>query len=79
MTRRDYQGPDLDATYQHISERPELDRLDEDAEDVVYATEAEQGEETTENVPIPGEDDEDQQRPLVPGQTTLTEWGVSCE
>ena len=55
MPEREYEGDPLDATEQYITERPELE---EEAEEVAYATDPEPaGETTTENVPIPGEDD----------------------
>lgn len=77
MTMHSYDGPAIDSTYQSITERPELQ---DEADSVVYATDpVDSGEETTEDVPIPGEDDEDVQRPVVPGQTTLSEWGGSDE
>lgn len=66
--RRSYDGPALDATYQHITERPSLDK---EADDVVYATDPEDtGEETTENVPTP----ETPESPAVEGQSTLDDW-----
>lgn len=71
MTTRSYDGPALDATYQYITERPELEK---EAEDVIYATEPEpQGKETAENVPVPDEP-EGVDRPDVEGQTTLDDW-----
>lgn len=73
--RRDYSGGSIDATYQAITERPELD---EEAEQVEYATEPEPtGEERTEGVPNLG-DDQDADRPDVDGQTTLEDWGWSA-
>lgn len=74
MTSRSYDGPALDATYQYITERPELE---DEAEDVVYVTNPEpQGKETTENVPELDETGE-VDRPDVEGQTTLEDWGWS--
>lgn len=70
MSSRNYTGPPIDGGYQHISERPSLE---EQAEDVVYATEKPTGEERTEGVPSIAEDDEPA-RPPVPGQTTIGEW-----
>ncbi len=83
MSKREYRGSPVDATYQHITERPALEDTDTDADtdvvdSVVYATDPEPaGEVTTTDVPILSDDDQDdeQQRPLVPGQTTLVEWG----
>lgn len=56
MSNVSYDGPPLDMTMQHISERPALrNRLDEEAEQVVYATDPEQsGEETTTIINAPG-------------------------
>lgn len=67
--KRAYDGPTLDATYQHISERPAA--IGRDGE-TVYATEAEPvGKERTENVPVP------EPRPSSDreGQTTFSDWG----
>ncbi|WP_254766524.1 hypothetical protein [Salinilacihabitans rarus] len=73
--RRSYAGDAIDASYQYITERPELD---EEAEDVVYATEPEpDGTERAKNVPVP-EPDEEPDRPAVEGQTTLDDWGWSA-
>lgn len=92
MSKRAYDGPALDLSYQHITERPALrsdggessasteshsdggdDQDDvtlEGEEDVVYATDPEpEGEERTENVPLPGP-----KRPDTEGQSTLEEW-----
>lgn len=70
-----YDGDPIDGTVQHISERPSLE---EDADDVVYATDpSEGGEENTENVPDitdPSDADDGPERPVVKGQTTLPEW-----
>jgi hypothetical protein len=53
MAKRDYEGDALDATEQYITERPELE---EEAEEVAYATDPEpEGEATTENVPMPSD------------------------
>ncbi|NUC71694.1 hypothetical protein HTZ84_05120 [Haloterrigena sp. SYSU A558-1] len=70
---RSYSGDPLDATYQSITERPELE---EQAHKVEYATDPEPGgTETTEGVPVPGEPESDElDRPVVRGQTTLSEW-----
>ena len=54
MARRDYEGDPLDGTAQYITERPELD---EEADEVEYATDPEpEGKSTAENVPMPGDD-----------------------
>ncbi|WP_137288644.1 hypothetical protein [Natronorubrum halophilum] len=72
--RREARGGSLDGTVQYITERPELN---EQAEDVVYATEPEpQGEESTEGVPEL-EADQEVEHPDVTGQTTLEDWGWS--
>ncbi|WP_254530457.1 hypothetical protein [Natrinema gelatinilyticum] len=75
MSKRTYSGDPLDMTYTPITERPELD----DPEDVIYATEPEtHGRETTENVSLLADsddsEDDEPQRPVVPGQTKLSEW-----
>ena len=70
MSRRSYKGDALDGTVQYITERPELD---DQADDVVYATEPEPaGEERTENVPTL-----EVERPESAGQSTLDDWGRS--
>jgi len=97
MSKREYRGDPIDATYQSITERPALEDQDTDgggdpdsdvddqdrdrdtdqSDAVVYATDPEPaGEVTTTDVPILSDDnqDDEQQRPLVPGQTTLVEW-----
>ncbi|WP_164722122.1 hypothetical protein [Haloterrigena salifodinae] len=70
-----YDGDPLDATYQSITERPSLE---DEADDVVYATDPEDvGEERAENVPTttdPEEEPAEPERPVVKGQTTLPEW-----
>lgn len=71
MSSRNYRGPPIDAGYQHISERPSLE---EQADDVVYATEPTTGEERTEGVPAISTEDDEPTRPVVPGQTTIGEW-----
>lgn len=69
---RSYTGPALDGTYQHITERPSLD---DEADDVVYATNPEpEGEETTENVPSPETPDS----VSATGQSTFDDWGWSA-
>lgn len=89
MVTRSYDGPPIDARYQWISERPELDdrdddedydELDREAEDVVYVTPPEPaGEEIVENVPIPIPRD-DQPEPLDrDGQTRLAEFVKDAE
>lgn len=71
---RSYSGPALDASYQYITERPELE---EEAEDVVYATDPEPiGEERTEGRPDFSEDSVID-RPDVDGQTSFEDWGWS--
>lgn len=81
MVERSYEGPELDGTYQHIAERPVQstdDDQEDDADDVepgetVYATDPEpDGEQTTENVPMPGD------RPDVEGQSTFEDWRWSA-
>jgi hypothetical protein len=53
MARRAYDGDPLDGTAQYITERPELE---EEADEVAYATDPEpEGESTAENVPMPGD------------------------
>lgn len=72
---RSYSGPALDASYQYITERPELE---EEAEDVVYATDPEPvGEERTEGTPDLSRDS-DVDRPDVNGQTSFADWGWSA-
>ncbi|QRV14201.1 hypothetical protein JMJ58_14795 [Haloterrigena salifodinae] len=70
-----YSGDPIDGTYQHISERPSLE---DEADDVVYATDPEAvGEERAENVPTTTDREEEPaepERPVVKGQTTLLEW-----
>lgn len=70
MSGRHYEGPPLDATYQHISERP----FGDDDGETVYATEEETGAEVTENVPTPTATDTP--APVDDtGQTAITDWG----
>jgi len=67
-------GVGIDATYQYITERP---ALEEEADDVVYATDPEPaGDASAENVPRPPQTP-DERRPDADGQTTLDEffWG----
>lgn len=72
MSKRSYSGPAIDGTYQHISDRPELD---EQAETVEYATDPEpEGEETVENLP---DLSEEREIPDVDGQTSWDDWGWS--
>jgi hypothetical protein len=53
MARRDYEGDPLDGTAQYITERP---ALEDEADEVAYATDPEpEGEETAENVPLAGD------------------------
>ncbi|WP_395166334.1 hypothetical protein [Natrinema pallidum] len=71
---RSYDGDPIDCTGQHISERPSLE---EEADDVVYATDPEDaGEESTEGIPDLSESDDEPERPVVKGQTTLPEWSA---
>lgn len=75
MVTRSYDGPAIDAGWQYFHERPAAEDLDEQAEDVVYATEPEDdGEEHSENVPVP-EPDQTPSRPDVDGQSTWDDWG----
>ncbi|WIV68240.1 hypothetical protein [Natrialbaceae archaeon AArc-T1-2] len=72
--RRSYSGDSLDVTYQAITERPELE---EEAEDVIYATDPEPiGEERTDGVPEL-DDQDDVERPDVDGQSAFEDWGWS--
>jgi len=68
VSRRQYDGDPIDGTVQWITERPSIE---EKADEVVYATEPEQGEERAENVPVPKRPDEE-------GQSTLDDWGWSA-
>jgi len=62
-------GVGIDATYQYITERP---ALEDQAEDVVYATDPEPaGAMTTEGDPQVGGDRPDDRE----GQTTIADWG----
>ena len=73
MSRRSYDGPALDGTYQHISERPALDQ-----DGTVYATDPEPvGEERTEDVPVPDLDSDTEQSDRDT-QTTFEDWGWSA-
>lgn len=73
MPEQSYEGDALDGTVQYVTERPELE---DQADDVAYATDPEpQGEETTRNVPMTGEDDSSCQ---FPGCTAPTE-ATYCE
>lgn len=68
MTGRSYEGSSLDATYQYITERP---ALEDQAEDVVYATDPEPaGAVTTEGDPQVGDGPPDD----LEGQTKITDW-----
>lgn len=71
VPERSYQGPALDGTTQHITERPYGDD-DGEAVDVVDADQDADGDETVEDVPIPGD------RPDVDGQSTWADWGWSA-
>lgn len=56
MPERRYDGDALDGTVQYITERPELE---DEADDVAYATDPDPpGEATMENVPVPGGTDD---------------------
>ncbi|GGK74667.1 hypothetical protein [Haloarcula sebkhae] len=68
--RASYDGPALDATGQHITERPELDDSGETVDVVDDRLDAD-GEERVENVPHPNDGPE---RPDTDGQTTLDDW-----
>ena len=69
MSSRRYKGPALDATYQHISERP----FGADDGETVYATEPDAGREVAENVPVP---ETTSPEPVdETGQTAITDWG----
>ena len=72
--RRSHSGGAIDGTVQYIAERPELD---DEAEDVVYATNPEDvGEERAENVPVPEPDESKEiDRPDTEGQTTISDRG----
>ena len=71
MATREYTGPAIDGTYQYITERPELENTE-----TVYVTDPEPaGEETTENVPVPGDAEAEGD---LEGQTSLTDWGGEC-
>ncbi|QLG63100.1 hypothetical protein [Halorarum salinum] len=76
--KRSYSGPALDATYQHISERPAA--VGRDGE-TVYAIPEPEGQERTENVPMP-EPEPDGPASDRAGQTTISDWGgwrgVTC-
>lgn len=75
MPDRSYEGDPLDGTVQYITERPELDENDdalEGEDELVYATEPEpEGQETTENVPVPTVRPEPVDEE---GQTSLEDW-----
>lgn len=68
MSRRSYDGPALDATVQTIDEAPYWQG---DGETVDVVDDAEVGEETVENVPVP---DGGEKQPDRTGQTTLADW-----
>jgi len=71
MGGRKYDGPAVDGTVQYITERPELDKQ---AEDIIYATDPEDGGEiATEGVPE-GVPKGEVQGPDEPGQATLDEF-----
>jgi len=73
VSRRSYDGDALDHSWQYFHERP---AAEEDTGETVYATDPNpDGEETTENVPVP-----DGGQPSVDGdgQTTFEDWGWSA-
>jgi len=73
VSRRSYQGPALDGTYQPISEAPHWQG---EGETVDVVDDAPVGEERAESVPVPDGDerpDVDEDR-----QTTLDEWRWSA-
>lgn len=72
MAKRTYEGKPLDGTEQYISEAPYWQ--DEDSETVYVTPPEPQGEERTENVPVP---DEQPDPPERTGQTTLADWGAT--
>jgi hypothetical protein len=77
--RRSYDGPPLDGTVQHISERPYGG-----GGETVEATPDADGEVTTEDVPLSGDDPHEGRREVVrqrvdgDGQTTWDDWGWSA-
>lgn len=71
MGRRKYDGPALDGTFQHISERPAA--LGDDDGETVDATPEDDGEVSVEGVHEVVDDD----RPDTTGQTRLDDWGWS--
>jgi hypothetical protein len=74
MTGHSYDGPPLDATYQHISDAPAW--RSDDGETVNVVDDEETGEISTENVPQPPQTP-DERRPDADGQTTLDDFGWS--
>lgn len=72
MSRRAYEGPAIDGTYQHIAERA---FGDPDGETVDATPTAGAGEETVEDVPIA---DGGRDQPDVDGQSTWDDWGWSA-
>lgn len=85
MSGRTYEGPPLDGTYQHFSERPYGDE-DGETVDVVESDGDDPGEATVEGVPIPDDPTEergdpggaDPIRPDVDGQSTWDDWRGSA-
>ena len=72
MSGRSYSGPALDGSVQYITEAPAWQGDGE----TVDATDPEpEGEETTENVPVP---DDCPERPDIDGQTTFDDWRWSA-
>lgn len=69
MSQRAYRGPALDATEQYLTEAPYWQG---DGETVDVVDDTPLGEETTENVPVPGPECPDRT-----GQTTFDDWGWS--
>jgi len=70
MATREYSGPAIDGTVQHLSEAPHWQG---DGETVAVVDDAETGEVTTEGVPELGAE-----RPDVDGQSTWDDWEWSA-
>jgi hypothetical protein len=70
VSGRQYRGPAIDGTVQHLSEAPHW-QGDGETVDVVDDTPI--GEETIENVPVPDKPDVPDQT----GRTTFDDWGRS--
>ena len=70
MPKRSYEGEALDGTAQYITERP---ALEDEADEVAYATDPEpETEATTEDVPMPGDDEAGCRFPGCMGATDRT-------